>query len=63
MTLCCRKAPEHQGIGNSDDMFALSANLKFNGVSGAVYAAYASLQDDLADGQNNASHWRRRRHG
>ena len=38
---------------NSDDMFALAANLKFDGVSGAVYAAYASLQDDLAKKQNN----------
>ncbi|MBQ4076117.1 MAG: outer membrane homotrimeric porin [Mailhella sp.] len=29
----------------SDDMFAVAANLKFDGVSGAVYAAYAALDD------------------
>ena len=31
---------------NTDDMYALAANLKFDGVSGAVYAAYATLDDD-----------------
>ncbi len=31
---------------NTDDMYALSANLKFDGVSGAVYAAYATLDDE-----------------
>ena len=31
---------------NTDDMFALAANLKFEGVSGAVYAAYATLDDN-----------------
>ena len=30
---------------NTDDMFALAANLKFEGFSGAVYAAYATLDD------------------
>ena len=30
---------------NTDDMYALAANLKFDGVSGAVYAAYATLDD------------------
>ena len=29
----------------TDDMYALAANLKFEGVSGAVYAAYATLDD------------------
>ena len=28
---------------NYDDIFALAANLKFNGVSGTVYAAYAAI--------------------
>jgi len=32
----------------NDDMFALVANLKFEGVSGAVYAAYASIDDAKA---------------
>jgi len=31
---------------NTDDMFALAANLKFDGFSGAVYAAYATLDDN-----------------
>ena len=30
---------------NTDDMFALAANLKFEGFSGAVYAAYATLDN------------------
>ena len=29
----------------NDDMFAVAANLKFDGVSGAVYAAYATLDN------------------
>lgn len=33
---------------NNDDMFALAANLKFDGVSGAVYAAYAAMDDETA---------------
>ena len=33
---------------NNDDMFALAANLKFDGFSGAVYAAYAALDNDEA---------------
>ena len=36
---------------NTDDIYAVAANLKFEGVSGAVYAAYATL-DDLADGND-----------
>ena len=32
---------------NTDDMFALAANLKFEGFSGAVYAAYATLDDKV----------------
>jgi len=31
---------------NTDDMYALAANLKFEGFSGAVYAAYATLDDN-----------------
>ena len=34
----------------NDDMFALAANLKFNGVSGSVYAAYAALDGSGAYG-------------
>ena len=30
---------------NTDDMYALAANLKFEGFSGAVYAAYATLDN------------------
>lgn len=31
---------------NTDDMYALAANLKFEGFSGAVYAAYATLDNN-----------------
>ncbi|WP_446424992.1 outer membrane homotrimeric porin [Mailhella sp.] len=33
-------------LNNSDDMYAVAANLKFDGISGAVYAAYATLDDN-----------------
>ena len=33
---------------SSDDNYALVANMKFNGVSGSVYAAYATLDKDFA---------------
>ena len=32
---------------SSDDIYALVANMKFNGVSGSVYAAYATLDKDF----------------
>ena len=38
---------------SSDDIYALVANLKFNGVSGSVYAAYATL--DEGNGTTNGS--------
>ena len=38
---------------NNDDMFAVTANLKFDGVSGAVYAAYAALDEFAATPKKN----------
>ena len=37
----------------NDDMFAVTANLKFDGVSGAVYAAYAGMDDFAELPKNN----------
>ena len=33
----------------NDDLFALVANLKFNGISGSVYGAYAALDGSMTD--------------
>lgn len=40
-------------MGLNDDMFAVAANLKFDGVSGSVYAAYAALDEFAALPKNN----------
>ena len=44
---------------SSDDIYALVANMKFDGVSGSVYAAYATLDKDtmvVADGKSVSAH-------
>jgi len=42
---------------DTDDMYAVAANLKFNGVSGAIYGAFATLDDTDTAASSITASW------